>query len=452
MKNLFIITLLLFFTNIAKAQYEGFYEQGKTRQANGDYYLAIKSYSAAILFTDDKEKKENAKAKINFCADKLNNLKIEAEKANKKTKQILEALLPKGVTNIYSYFDSIGNYYFYDLGEYAEAVRNYDLARNAPDKPDKTNIETRFKNAHNCLQWQNNALEKIKEEKYDLAEKEIIKVLKINPDARKTIIIASAINPMYSMMLVQGGEFMMGDSTTSDDEKPVHKVKLNTFEISKYEVTNLQYAVFLNRYGSEEIKTGDYAGQDMIDEHNWGVWKNTTTGKWEAQKGYEYHLVVRVTWYGAYEYCKFYGMQLPSEAQWEYAARGGNKSPFNKGGKENFIYAGSNNIDSVAWYSQTSKGTSTFPVGLLKPNQLGIYDMSGNVWEWCQDWYDSGYYKKCYDLGIVNNSINNEKNSSRVLRGGSWFISAGYCRVANRLNGSPYSSDSYFGFLSVFRL
>ena len=439
-KLLLTLTIIISITITVNAQFNTMFEQGVEQQKKGEYYPAIKSFSAAILFTDDKEKITEAKNRINFCADKLNKLKIDAVNANKKTKQILKALLPKGVTNIYSYFDSIGNYYFYDLGEYQEAVKNYDLARNAPDKPNKTNIETKFTNAHNCLLWQNNALKNIKEEKYDLAEKEIIKVLEINPNARKTIIIASAIKPLYGMQLVQAGEFMMG-SDEEDDEKPVHKVKLSTFEISKYEVTNLQYAVFLNRYGSEKIKTGDYEGQEMIYEHNWGVWKNTITGKWEAQKGYEYHPVVYVTWYGAYEYCKFYDMQLPSEAQLEYAARGGIVET-RRG--VSLQYAGSNNIDSVANYSGTGIN-KTQPVGLLKPNQLGIYDMSGNVWEWCMDWYDKEFYQNCFDLGIVTNPLNEDSSSFSVIRGGSWYYYATVCRIASRFSYLPTDNFSYFG-------
>jgi len=118
--------------------------------------------------------------------------------------------------------------------------------------------------------------------------------------------------------------------------------------------------------------------------------------------------------------------RLPTETEWEYAARGG-QSSFDKGGQGEFEYAGSNNIDEVAWYDGNSD-SKTHPVGQKLPNELGLYDMSGNVWEWCQDWYDAHYYKK----SPANNPTGPTSGSYRVLRGGGWDIDAVYCRVAYR--------------------
>ena len=115
---------------------------------------------------------------------------------------------------------------------------------------------------------------------------------------------------------------------------------------------------------------------------------------------------------------------LPTEAQWEYAARGGKKADGTK-------YAGSNMIDAVAWYSDNS-GNSTHPCGTKRANALGIYDMSGNVWEWCKDWYSSSYTS--YD---TNNPTGPSSGSYRVRRGGSWNGIAADCRVANRGSRSP---------------
>ena len=123
---------------------------------------------------------------------------------------------------------------------------------------------------------------------------------------------------------------------------------------------------------------------------------------------------------------------LPTEAQWEYAARGGNK-------KSGYKYAGGNNVDEEAWYDGNS-GSSTHPVKGKKPNVLGLYDMSGNVWEWCSDWYGS------YSSGAQINPQGPSSGSDRVLRGGSWDRSARYCRVSYRLRSNPdYRSDD-FGF------
>ncbi|MCM1170246.1 MAG: formylglycine-generating enzyme family protein, partial [Bacteroides sp.] len=123
---------------------------------------------------------------------------------------------------------------------------------------------------------------------------------------------------------------------------------------------------------------------------------------------------------------------LPTEAQWEYAARGGKKS-------KGYKYAGSNNIDEVAWHIDNSNGR-THAVGMKKANELGIYDMSGNVWEWCADWYAS------YDANDTDNPTGPQIGANRVVRGGGWGNDARYCRVSFRVGGDPGSRDIFLGF------
>lgn len=120
---------------------------------------------------------------------------------------------------------------------------------------------------------------------------------------------------------------------------------------------------------------------------------------------------------------------LPTEAQWEYAARGGSK-------RKIALYSGSDNIDKVAWYSDNNY-RSPYMVGALQPNELGIYDMSGNLWEWCLDFYDKSYYS----VAPQNNPVNLESSPFRVLRGGSWFDDASDCRVAMRGKNKPSNSS-----------
>ena len=128
--------------------------------------------------------------------------------------------------------------------------------------------------------------------------------------------------------------------------------------------------------------------------------------------------------------------RLPTEAEWEYAARGGVKTQNSASQK----YSGSNNINEIAWYDNSN--SKTHSVGGKKANELGIYDMSGNVWEWCNDWYDSSYYKN----SPKNNPQGASSGSSRVYRGGSWGNYARYCRVAYRYRYYPGGSGGDLGF------
>ncbi|MGM9799626.1 MAG: SUMF1/EgtB/PvdO family nonheme iron enzyme [Muribaculaceae bacterium] len=214
----------------------------------------------------------------------------------------------------------------------------------------------------------------------------------------------------FEMVYVPGGTFTMGataeqGSDADSDEKPTHRVTLSGYYIGKYEVTQAQWkAIMGNNPSSFE---GDNLPVEFVswDDCQEFIRKlNKLTGK------------------------KF---SLPTEAQWEYAARGGKS-----GGTK---YSGSNNIGNVAWYEDNS-GDKTHPVGEKSPNDLGIYDMTGNVWEWCQDWYGD------YSSYSQTNPTGPGSGSRRVNRGGSWYIIAMYCRVSNRNFNTPDDKYSYLGF------
>jgi len=271
------------------------------------------------------------------------------------------------------------------------------------------------------------------------------------------------------MVLVKAGTFQMGNTRNDSEgysrEKPVHSVKLTyDYYIGKYEVTFNEYDAYCEAVGKE--KPTDYSS-----------WAGYNMGRGNKP-------VIYVSWHDAIGYCnwlsereglskaydtngnlldkngrqttditKVEGYRLPTEAEWEYAARGGHKST------SDYKYAGGNNLKEVGWYWQNSgdrllggtdndwnsstikaNNSKTHEVGQKTPNELGLYDMSGNVYEWCHDWYGS------YSSSTQTNPTGPSSASYRVLRGGSWYFNAEYCRVADRSSNSPGFSYSNFGF------
>ncbi len=248
-----------------------------------------------------------------------------------------------------------------------------------------------------------------------------------------TVIVKANVGtyPKNQKIFVQGGTFKMG-SNDSGTEKPIHSVTLNDFYIGKYEVTNAQFTEFLNAKGNQ-VESGNNwlsMGGDCQIYNDKGTFK--------VKEGKENYPVAYVSWYGARAYAQWVGGRLPTEAEWEYAARGGNKS-------KGYEYSGSNNIDDVAWYGRNSK---TKEVGTKQANELGLYDMSGNVSEWCKDKWHYNYENAPTDgTAWVDDE---HSNGNRLLRGGSWLGSAIYCRVSSRSSYFPYIGSSDFGFRVVF--
>jgi len=221
----------------------------------------------------------------------------------------------------------------------------------------------------------------------------------------------------FDMVMVKGGEFKMGSKSGDEDKKPIHDVYIDDFYISRYEVTFDEYDIFC-----------DATGKIRPDDRGWGRGKRP---------------VINISWFDANEYIKWLTKltkekyRLPTEAEWEYASKGGKFS-------SSFYYSGSNKIDNVSWYSKNSMG-KTHKVGEKQPNELGIYDMTGNVWEWCSDWYNKNYYS----LSPINNPQGPEKGTDRVARGGSWISSDILCSNSIRLRYNPYSYLSNVGFRIV---
>lgn len=238
-----------------------------------------------------------------------------------------------------------------------------------------------------------------------------------------SIVVGTGGSVSLSFVTVDGGSFDMGCTSANQtqcnfDEFPVRTVTVDTFQMSKYEVTNKQFADFLNNVGASS--DGSLNGITYLFIAN-DQCKITYAGfKFSPENGFEDFPVVAVSWDGAYAFCHSVGGRLPTEAEWEFAARGGNLS-------HNYDYSGSNLIDEVAWNADNSYGVP-HKVGTKNANELGIYDMSGNTMEWCNDWYQWNYYS----LGEDINPTGPATGDTKVVRGGSVFNGADDCRVSDR--------------------
>lgn len=224
------------------------------------------------------------------------------------------------------------------------------------------------------------------------------------------------------LVLVEGGKFQMGgqDNEVQENEKPVHEVELSTFYMSKYPITQKQWKAIKgdnpsyfggrDNHPVEQIDWNDANGFCDQLNRNLGYDSNAPTGKF----------------------------RLPTEAEWEYAARGGRHS-------QNHKYAGGGGLSDVAWYGNSNG--STHPVGEKRGNELGIHDLSGNVWEWCSDEYcNYSYAPQTNPTGPPPPSI----GGAKVLRGGAWITDALYCRVASRFNSAPAIRYYSIGFRVFF--
>lgn len=217
----------------------------------------------------------------------------------------------------------------------------------------------------------------------------------------------------FEMVFVEGGSFLMGSDSlyygVGKDEMPAHFVKVGNYYIGKYEITQKQWKVIMNGNPSH------YQGDDNLPVEN-------------------------INFYDAVAFIHnlndLTGLEFdfPTEAEWEYAAKGGKH-------RDSYVFSGSNNAEDVAWYKNNSGGRPK-RVGQKKANSLGIYDMSGNVWEWCRDYYDSTYYQHIVDTIDPQGSV---LSAYRNLRGGSVQLESVYCRNSNREGYDPSARDSDYG-------
>lgn len=304
------------------------------------------------------------------------------------------------------------------------------------------------------------------------------------------------------MILIKGGTYMMGaDVASADpDEFPKHKVTVSSFYMDATEVTNGEFNKFVEATGYittaeqkpnwDSLKAGLPPGTPKPDESllvpaslvfkktagpvsltdysQWWTWKEGASwkhpeGPGSNIEGKEHYPVVQVSWYDAMAYCKWAGKRLPTEAEWEYAARGGlvnqpytwGNESIDKGAPKANTWEG-----KFPYYNSVHDGyVLSAPVKSYKPNGYGLFDMAGNVWEWCSDWYDDNYYQKLKDDVSVNPQGPEQGHDARdpymqkkTVRGGSFLCNTSYCtgyRVSRRMKSSPDTGIEHTGFRCV---
>jgi len=300
-----------------------------------------------------------------------------------------------------------------------------------------------------------------------------------------------------TMIDIPGGTFIMGNNNQppmSNDQDPEHSVTVDDFKMGETEVSNTYYVIFLNEMASlgnlmiEEGVPGDWSStpEEIANGHAWSIKADSTlSGLWSGEvliklsdiagggqhplnrcwieldttsyifsvvEGYENWPASWVSWYGAMMYADYYGVALPTEAEWEYAARAGQQLdyPTNDG---NLSYSQAN---YGTGFGGPSGETYLTPVGeLFPPNPFGLYNMTGNVSEWCLDWYDENFYQTCVDNNYYLNPINDnipEGVEVKVLRGGSHTYPGSFAMSSHRFDTPPFVTTDHMGFRVALRM
>ncbi|GEM_PF-2104848 len=342
--------------------------------------------------------------------------------------------------NIFAQVNCFQKFYHYgklrfQKGQYQKAVDNFEAAKECNDVPSENDLIEFLARSKKCLRLLNDGNEKFSQKNYSEAKSCYLSILKINfQDSfclqRAKFCEIQSLSPS-EMVFVQGGKFSMGSFEGEINEKPVHEVSVKSFWMDKYEVTNAEFVVFLNEKGKNSEN-----GNSWLDLQNENCKIKLRNQVYEVEIGFEKHPVL-VSWFGAKAYSEWAGKRLPTEAEWEFAARGGMLS-------QNYKYSGSDFYNEVAWFRGNSGGDIQ-RVGTKKPNELGIFDLSGNVWEWCEDFYDENFYSQ----SERENPQNTKKNMFRILRGGGATTFYYQLRCAYRNFNLPETTQNTIGFRCV---
>lgn len=313
-----------------------------------------------------------------------------------------------------------------------------DNARKENDRLAQQHIERKKQEAIAQKNKEEAARKKQQLEEQERQKQALLKQL----EPEMIVVKAGAFNREYTYEEEEKTGFL-GLSSKKVSKTGTQKVTLTKdFSIGKYQLTVVQFAAFIkdtNHKTDADKDGGSYIWTASAWEKKAGVnWQHDMTGNAHT-KSTEHHPVIHVSWNDATAFCDWLSKKLtkkyrlPTEAEWEFAARGGTQS-------KGYEYSGSNNVDEVAWHYHNSEN-KTHPVGQKKANELGIHDMSGNVWEWCQDWYAD--YES---TASVTNPTGATTGSDRVYRGGGWGSNPEGCRSADRGNSAPTNRGGSLGF------
>ena len=262
------------------------------------------------------------------------------------------------------------------------------------------------------------------------------------------VVDEETVELLVKFVPIRGGEFTMGSPVSEayhQDDETQHQVRVSDFSMSKYAVTVAEFKRFVDATG--------YCtdAEKMSNTKNWRYGVSGVRPQSE-----EDHPVVYVSWNDAVAYAKWLSVKtgkyfrLPTEAEREYACRAGSRMPFDT---EENLTTNQANFNGNYFYNDHPKGVyrqNTVAVNSFTPNALGLYNMHGNVWEWCSDWYGKTYYEECKASGTVTNPAGPESGSYRVIRGGGWDYFAEYCRSACRNSRSSASRNSHVGFRLIY--
>ena len=510
-KLLSLIVLALPLLVTAQRNYAEAIQQGDAAFAKGEYKNAINKYFAAEAF--DPSKKEVVKRKVNVVFDKIEVLRKEADEALKQVKKEQTATktaldkLEKALTDIrtknrttFESFASLGAHLIYTL-DHAEALEKMKVAVDIEVEAELKRQQLTEPICELLFFFAKSG------RRPELARAAAELLLQLNPDAVYAPTLRQCLQagwntraqfaPLLEVLpfflkfqaryypelvtipLGADSTFEMGSDPSEwkhQSDEQLHPVKLSAYRIAATPTTFYQYALYSEsadrglasrtpywgRFGDHPIVTVNW--YEAAEYANWLNAQQGLPPVYQIQKEINSDpnnqvqndfLKWKVDWNRQAK-----GYRLPTEAEWELAARGGV-------GAKRTMFAGSDTLNEVAWYWENSgdnplsgnwdsnrildNNGRTHPVKAKKDNGIGVFDMSGNVWEWCWDWYNSDYYDECEKQGLVQNPPGPGSSSDgRVIRGGSWSSYPESCRVANRDIGLPGHRSADYGFRLVF--